>query len=107
MKRSELDPLEPLVVHDHRVNEPAEIVVVGLQELNYLHLPHLLHLNVVKQFAAISLFRLILPFQARSGRSRSRSTVSIPLEDNNEEFAIFGLGNLDEKLDPSPLKFLD
>ena len=99
MKRSELHTFEPLVVDDHRIYEAAKIVVVELQELDRLHLPHLFDLYVVKQFI-FSFSLLLLFFYGRLRRGLRND--EIPLEDNDEEFAIFGLGYLNEKPYSSP-----
>ena len=99
MKRSEFYPLESLVVDDYRINEAAKIVVIEFQELDRLHLPHLFNFYVIKQFTfSISLFLLFLYGSSRGGLRNDE----IPLEDNDEEFAIFSLGYLNEKLYSSP-----
>ena len=100
MKRSELHTFEPLVVDDHRIYEAAKIIVIEFQELDRLHLPHLFDLYVVEQFIIFSVSLLLLFFYG-SSRGGLRND-EIPLEDNDEEFAIFGLGYLDEKPYSSP-----
>ena len=74
----ELDALKPLVEGDRVLHKGVQVVAKPLQELDRLHLPHFLDLDVVKAGGLFAVWHLF--FQ-----------LSELLENYDEELAVIGL----------------
>ena len=64
-------------------------------------MPHLFHLDIIEGFLLLVL-RIVV-----DRRLRSCILLNIPLENNDEEFAVLSLRDLNQKLDSSPLQAPD
>ena len=97
MQNRELDPLVTRVKRDHIFNKGGEIVVILLEKLDSLDLPHLFHLYIVE---IVSLSRL-------QASLATVFRVEVALENHYVKFTVLSSRNFREKLHTTNLLVLD
>ena len=98
----EFNFLEPCVVGDYLINELLKVIVILLEQLDRLNLPHLFNLYVVE----LRFFTLDRP-SAILDPSRRLFGLDPPLEHYDEEFATISLRYLNKELSSIDLLALD